>query len=393
MLIGIAALILAIHQRQSDPFQGHAVTNLPFTPLTYSVQTFLWWDANHAGMQVDMVDRVMNYSHIKQTFAWRDMEPERGVWDFSNSDRIVESINQRGLHVVARLGQVPAWASDEQAATTADKHDAPPENLDDWANYCAFVAARYQGQIAAYQIWNEPNLSREWGGRPPNAAEYVEILQVCSAAIRAVDPVAILISAGLAPTGVYNDEAHPDDIYLDAMYEAGFQQYVDVVGVHAPGYGQAPSYGPDDAEQDGRHRSMSFRRVEDLRKIMLQHGDAVRQIAIMEFGWTTDQVNPNYAWYAVTEAQQAQYIVEAYQYAAAHWRPWVGLMTLIYLPDPMWTEEDEEWWWSIVLPDGLARPAFFAIASMERYCGERTVAGWPPDVSEEEYLEQRDTCS
>ena len=111
--------------------------------------------------------------------------------------------------------------------------------------FCGVLADRYKGRIAAYQVWNEPNLSREWGNRPPDAAGYVGLLKACSDAIRAADPAAIIISAGLAPTGTYDDSAHPDDIYLQAMYDAGFQHYVDAVGMHAPGF-SAPEVAPED---------------------------------------------------------------------------------------------------------------------------------------------------
>jgi hypothetical protein len=175
------------------------------------------------------------------------------------------------------------------------------------------------------------------------------------------------------------------------MYRAGVQAYVDVVGVHAPGFGP-PDYGPDDAERDGRGRWASFRRVEDLRKIMLQHGDAARQMAVLEFGWTTDTINQDYAWFAVSEDEQAKYIIEAYQYANEHWRPWVGLMSLVYLPNPIWTASDEEWWWSITEPSGRLRRAFFSIVSMDRYCGDTIVKGWPPNTPEEVIREQRIIC-
>lgn len=396
ILLGSLGLVAAflLTRPISDPFEGTAVTDPPFTPLTYSIQTFLWWDENHAGSQLDTVYRILNFSHVKQTFAWRDMELEAGVWDFSESDRVVAQAEARDLQLIARLGQVPNWAAQVPLEVTNDEqHDTPPADLDQWANYCGTVAERYRGQIAAYQIWNEPNLSREWGDLPPDALAYVEVLAACSAAIRAVDPDAILISAGLSPTGQNNDLAQPDDVYLDAMYRAAFQQHIDVVGVHAPGYGKPPSYGPDDAVTDERHRSTAFRRVEDLRKIMLLHDDAARQMAILEFGWTTDTINPIYSWHSVDEATQAQYIVDAYAYAAEHWRPWVGLMSLIYLPKQDWTPNDEEWWWAVVQSDGRARPAFFALIGMDRYCGERIVSGWPEGWSEERYLEQRATCT
>ena len=46
---------------------------------------------------------------------------------------------------------------------------------------------------------------------------------------------------------------------------------------------------------------------------------------------------------------------------------WMGLMTTIYIADAFWTAEDhEQYWWSIVLPDGTPRLAFAALRDMEK---------------------------
>ena len=47
-------------------------------------------------------------------------------------------------------------------------------------------------------------------------------------------------------------------------------------------------------------------------------------MAILEFGYTTDRVNPDYQWFSVTESEQAEYLERAYEYVIANWRPWVG---------------------------------------------------------------------
>jgi hypothetical protein len=190
-----------------------------------------------------------------------------------------------------------------------------------------------------------------------------------------------VISGGLSPTGTYDDSAHPDDIFLQALYDAGFQQYVDVVGMHAPGF-SPPDVSPAEAERRGSQRFFTFRRVEDLRRIMVRNGDAARQVAILETGWTTDRVDPNYAWFAVSEAEQARYLVEAYTYAASYWRPWVGLMSAIYIAKPDWTEADEEWWWAITTPQGYTRPAYIELANMAKYCGDRVIPARAPDSPE-----------
>ena len=377
---------------ESDPFQAAAIVEPPFPSLTYGIQVFTWWDGGETGLHLDWV-RLMSYSHVKQTFAWRDIEPLQDVWDWTQADRILAELEPRGLRLIARLGQAPQWAWGDayESNETASFHDAPPTKMTDWSEFCLTLARRYRGRIAAYQIWNEPNLSREWGGRPPDAAAYVELLATCSRAIRQADPDAVLISAGLAPTGNNDSAAVPDDVYLDRMYRSGFQQYIDVVGVHAPGFA-APEIGPDDAA--AKSRWFTFRRVEDLRKIMLMYGDAARQMAVMEFGYTTDTRHSDYAWYAVSEAAQADMLLRAYEYAIAHWRPWIGLMTLIYMPDPKWGAEDEEYWWSITKPEtaGDHRPAFFALANMRKVCGDYIIPARAPDSPAALGLEPAPIC-
>ena len=375
VIAGFVAPVLAaagfLYLRESaiaaDPFKADAISNAPFPSLTYGIQAFLWWDNGDAGVHLDWV-RLLSFSHVKQTFAWRDLEPQPGAWDWTQSDRILREIARRGLSIIVRLGQVPSWA---RAASQRAANDAPAADITTWAEYCFRVAERYKGKVAAYQIWNEPNLSREWGDAAPDPAGYVNVLAACSEAIRAVDPAAILISAGLAPTGNYDDLAMPDDIFLDHMYRNGFQQHIDVVGVHAPGY-TAPEISPD--SEEALQRWFTLRRIEDLRKIMLSYDDEARQMAIMELGYTTDPVNPDYSWFSVTEAQQAEMLERAYEYAIANWRPWIGLVALIYLPDQSWQQSDEEFWWSIVEPDtGIPRDAFYTVANMRKVCGDHII--------------------
>jgi hypothetical protein len=91
--------------------------------------------------------------------------------------------------------------------------------------------------------------------------------------------------------------------------------------------------------------------VEDLRKIMVNRGDGGKQIVVLEFGWTSDpRAGSPYHWHAVSEQQKADYLVRAYQYAKAHWSPWIGLMSLIYMPKSDWTKNDEQYWWGVIAP-------------------------------------------
>ena len=154
------------------------------------------------------------------------------------------------------------------------------------------------GCIQAYQVWNEPNLAREWGGNPPNPAEYAAFLGKTYAAIKRGNPNAIVISAGMAPTGDNNANAMPDDMYYEGMYQAmggNSDGYFDMLGVHGAGFAAPPELDPAVAASDqkyGGFRFFAFRHVEDIRAIMERYGDSDKKIVLLEFGWTYDPRQP-----------------------------------------------------------------------------------------------------
>src|SRR5438445_9281066 len=100
---------------------------------------------------------------------------------------------------------------------------------------------------------------------------------------------------------------------------------------------------------------------------MVANGDQGKRVAMLEFGWTSDnRPNSTYAWHAVTEEEKADYFVRAYEYAKKSWQPWVGAMSAIYVADPSWTKDDEQYYWSITNPDGTTRPAYHALQQMKK---------------------------
>lgn len=337
-----------------------------FASPDYGIQSFMWWKPDRIDDDLALVEE-MGFGWVKQKFPWREIEGiEKGKYDWYRPDLIVDAAEEAGVKLVVRLDRQPFWAEPEENRWHENQ---PPGDYQDFADFCGVVADRYRGRIEAYQVWNEPNLSREWGERPPNPQEYTELLKACYTAIKNADPQAIVISAGLAPTGTESASAMPDTRFLEEMYAAGAAAYFDVLGVNAPGYKAPPELSPAEAEKPeyGGGRWFAFRHVEDMREIMVANGDEAKQVAILEMGWTLDQVNPHYAWFAVDEATQADYLVRAYQYAANNWQPWIGLMTTIYIADYNWTpEEHEQWWWAIVLPDGTPRQAFYALKDMPK---------------------------
>ena len=354
------------------------VSKPTYPSVTYGIQAFLWWNPTMRSLDLEHV-RLMNFGAVKQIFAWASVQPNKGdVPDWSHADDVVNEVNYRNLKLIARIDSIPSWALNQGGSF--------PLNLSAWGKFCHDLATRYIGKIAGYQVLNEPNLAREWFGRSPNAKDYVTVLKTCGAQLKAADPQAVVISAGLAPTGTSSDQVIPDTLYLQQMYAAGLSSACDVLGLHAPGYKSPPETDPGDASLDGQ-RWQVFRHVEDMRAIQVANGDGAKQIAILEMGWTMDTVHKDYGWFAVTEAQQAQYLVGGYRYAAAHWRPWVGLMVTIYLPDITWTTADEQYWWAIMVPgyNGPVRQAYIDLANMEKISGDTVIPARLPGNSNKEY--------
>lgn len=337
----------------------------------YGFEAYLWWKPEIATRDLGLI-REAGFGWVKQTFAWRDIEIEKGVYDWSRADTVVSLVNHFNLKLLARLDRDPHWDRTYVDDGSGRIASGPPGDLRNFADFCGVIATRYRRQVAAYQVWNEPNLAREWGGRAPDPLEYVKMLRGCYIAIKQADPDALVISAGLAPTGNGPPDAMPDDQFLIAMYEAGAAPYFDLLGAHAPGFRAPPEASPDEVARNsewGGHRFFCFRRVEDLREIMTRYGDAHKQVAILEFGWTTDRVNPGYAWFAIDEDLKADYMVRAYQFARDHWRPWIGPMIALSLPQFDWTPANEQYWWAVIdpsYPTTITRPAYDALKAMSK---------------------------
>lgn len=372
--------------RQPTPVAG---ANAQMGSPDYGIQAFLWWRPEVADRDLNLLKEA-GFGWVKQYFAWQDIEgASKGHYDWERADRIVDEAAKRNLKLLVRVGMDPDrpfWAGD------------PPDNIGHFADFLAQVANRYRGRIQAYQVWNEPNLAREWGKKQPDPAAYARMLRTVYNTIKSVDPNTIIVTAGMAPTTQDDAIAMPDLRFYQGMYDAmggKSNGYFDMLGVHGAGFAVPPETDPADIMKNPKLynndpskpdllRVYSFRRVEDVRALMVKNGDEAKRVVLLEFGWTTDdRPDSPYFWHGagagIDQARQGCYLVRALIYAKANWQPWIGMMSMIYLPDSNWKKSDEQYYWSIIgpgYPDLFIRTAYVMVknylsnGAVEDYCSQ-----------------------
>jgi hypothetical protein len=280
--------------------------------------------------------RQMGTPWIVEYFPWPYIEPEEDQSTWGHSDVVIKVAENQGLTVIARLGWVPGWARPEESEGEAGQATTltylPPERYDEFADFVADFVARYRGRVNHVIVWNEPNLSFEWGYRPVDPEGYADLLREVYPRAHAANPDVVILAGALAPTlEPEGSAAGMDDLtYLNRLYQAGAAAYFDALAAHAYGQTSPP-------EEPPATDTINFRRVELLREIMVAHGDVDKPIYVTEAGW-----NDHPRWTgAVTPAQRIEYTIGAYEWARRHW-PWCEtvVMWAFRYPAPTYSYQD-----------------------------------------------------
>ena len=102
----------------------------------------------------------------------------------------------------------------------------------DFAEYVAFLASNGADAI---EVWNEPNIDREWPAGRVSGANYTIMLKAAYEAIKAANPDTLVISGAPAPTGFFGGcgwGGCDDNVFMAQMANAGAANYADCIGVH-----------------------------------------------------------------------------------------------------------------------------------------------------------------
>lgn len=348
------------------------------TPIDYAnvnpfgVNVFLEQEADPAkrALAVQMAADA-GFHWLRQEFPWEDIEihgkgdfedrrhePHRSAWE--KYDQIVALAEEHGMELIVRLSNPPAWT---RALTDTVGTYAPPDNVQDFADFVGTVVSRYQGRVRYYQLWNEPNIYPEWGSYAISPEAYFPLLKAGAEAARAADPDVVIILGALAATINLQPAAPPPDnslndfLFLQRLYDAGASPYFDIVAVQ--GYGLYS--GPTDRRMHPRVINIS--RHYFIRDLMVKNGDTHKPIWISEMNWNAapDDVEPRYG--RVTPEQQARYLPLAYQRLIDEW-PWVGVANTWYLKRATDEWDANRWpeaYFKLLAPDFSPQPVYESI--------------------------------
>lgn len=302
--------------------------------------------------------REMGAATIVEFFPWPYIEHERGTYDWEHADRIMRHAQNQGLTVLARLGLVPGWARPPVHEKVTTLTYLPYDRFEDFAQFVGAFVARYGDRLGGVIIWNEPNLSYEWGDRGPDPEAYTGLLRLAYQAAHAANPDVLVLGGALAPTtepegsGSGMNEMR----FLERMYQAGAAPYFDALAAHTYGFTAPPSAAPDPAV-------INFRRIELLRAVMEHYGDGNKPVYITESGWSDD---PRWT-RAVRPGQRIAYTLEALNMATA-W-PWVERLCLWQFRQPADTFNRRDAYYALVSSDFVIKPIYEAVQAYAR--------GWP----------------
>jgi polysaccharide biosynthesis protein PslG len=218
---------------------------------------------------------------IRQKFDWdflaHGQTPGSLNWAFL--DRFMTATSQLGITVMPVLLNPPAEIT-TAPATGALRGNYPPRDLGAVGDFGAMLAGRYgtngtfwaenpqlpRRPITAWQIWNEPNIPIYWQPAP-SAAAYVQMLRLASQKIKAVDPNAEIVTAGLPDTHMRG--AVPLTRYVKQLFKAGAVGAFDTLAVN--GYAPTGKGVP--------------KLIAGIRRMLNSYGAKAAGIRVTEFGW------------------------------------------------------------------------------------------------------------
>jgi hypothetical protein len=168
-------------------------------------------------------------------FSWSAIQTGENTWNLTSFDTYTADAKAHNKKIMGLLAYDVGWihgAKDAAAGTydcghTIEQVDsgivAGQREVDAFCEYVRRTVLHYKGEVGAWCIWNEPNLSdRFWGGTPD---EFFILTKAAAAALRGADPDAVIIGGAL-------NTLADDDVWTKGLFESGAMNQVDHIAYH-----------------------------------------------------------------------------------------------------------------------------------------------------------------
>ena len=291
---------------------------------------------------------------------WSQIEPAKDAFQahlIEDFDRRIQAYQDKGIKVLLTISDAPTWAAKDPTAPATTVQ--PPADPATYATFVGQMAHHWKGKVAAYEIWNEPDLAK-WWHPAPNAGDYAALVKASAAKIRAEDPAAKVISGGLAGGDV---------TFLSALYDAGMTGAdIDGIGVHMSTACRVDMPGVYYREPDGRIGQFAFTGYRELYQESVERGEG-EQIWMTEMGISTltdtcaEGAGAGSRAAGVSEQLQAQFVREAYACLAND--TYVGPAMWFSLQDVDTDRARYDHWMGLFRDDASAKPAFEALQALK----------------------------
>lgn len=232
--------------------------------------------------------------------------------------------------------------------------------LREFANWVGAMAA---AGADAIEVWNEPNIDREWPEGQISGGNYVVMLRLAYQSIKSANGSTIVISAAPSPTGA--EAAFPgrvvnDNNWLRQVVDAGGLNYMDCLGMHYNEGIVPPNATGGDPRGDNYYTRF-------LTTFLNEHWSIIggqRPICVTELGYLTPEGYPAlssyWAWgQNTTVAQQAAWLAQAASILSNSGK---ARMMVVWNVDFTQYASDPQGGYAIIRPDGSC-PACDALAA------------------------------
>ncbi len=301
---------------------------------------------SYGGHVADFSDFAANWMRAAgMTWAKRQVHYNRGDAP-ENFAGIINDAHARGFRIL--LGVV------------GNPNDIySPGYFEDFARFVGGLAALGADAI---EVWNEPNLDREWPTWRINPGDYVQMLAQAYNAIKSSNPNTLVISAAPAPTGAeaaFPGQVMNDNNFVAGMVAAGGLNYLDCVGAH---YNEGV-VSPDQTSGDPRGEYYT-RYFWGMVNTYTSITGGAKPICFTELGYLSPEgygpLSPGFAWGANTSvAEQAAWLDRAIALSASSGRV---LLVIIWNVDFTIYGDDPQAGYAIIRPGGDC-PACRALGS------------------------------